>query len=83
MTTALDQVVDHEGDMLAGEQSYLHLYETPQILAEQIAAVARLAIERARTIPNGPHHAMILAGVACVIGGLSYARRSMVGTKRS
>lgn len=63
VTTALDQVVDHEGDMLAGEQSYLHLYETPQILAEQIAAVARLAIERARTIPNGPHHAMILAGV--------------------
>lgn len=63
VTTALDQVVDHEGDMLAGEQSYLHLYETPEILAEQIAAVARLAIERARTIPNGPHHAMILAGV--------------------
>jgi tetraprenyl-beta-curcumene synthase len=63
VTTALDQVVDHEGDMLAGEQSYLHLYETPQILAEQIAAVARLVIERARTIPNGPHHAMILSGV--------------------
>jgi tetraprenyl-beta-curcumene synthase len=63
VTTALDQVVDHEGDMLTGEQSYLDLYETPQILAQQIAAVARLAIERARTIPNGPHHAMILSGV--------------------
>jgi hypothetical protein len=63
VTTALDQVVDHEGDVLTGEQSYLHLYETPQILAQQIAAVARQVIERARTIPNGPHHAMILAGV--------------------
>jgi tetraprenyl-beta-curcumene synthase len=63
VTTALDQIVDHEGDVLTGEQSYLHLYETPQILAEQIVAVARLVIERARTIPNGPHHAMILSGV--------------------
>jgi hypothetical protein len=63
VTTALDQVVDHEGDILAGEQSYLDLYETPQILAQRVAAVARLAIERARTISNGPHHAMILSGV--------------------
>ncbi len=63
VTTALDQVVDHEDDVLTGEQSYLDLYETPQILAQQIAAVARLAIQRARTIPNGPHHAMILSGV--------------------
>jgi tetraprenyl-beta-curcumene synthase len=63
VTTALDQAVDFEGDVLAGEQSYLHLYETPQILAEQIAGVARLLIERARTIPNGAHHAMILSGV--------------------
>jgi tetraprenyl-beta-curcumene synthase len=63
VTTALDQVVDHERDLLAGEQSYLDLYETPQILAQRIAAVARLVIERAHTIPNGPHHAMILSGV--------------------
>jgi hypothetical protein len=63
VTTALDQIVDHEGDILAGEQSYLDLYETPQILAEQIAAAARLVIKRARTIPNGSHHAMILSGV--------------------
>jgi hypothetical protein len=63
VTTALDQVVDHEGDLLAGEQSYLDFYENPQILAQQIAAVARLVIARARTIPNGPHHAMILSGV--------------------
>ena len=63
VTTALDQVVDHESDMLAGEQSYLHFYETPQILAHHIATIARLVIARARTIPNGPHHAMILSGV--------------------
>jgi len=63
VTTALDQVVDHEGDLLAGGQCYLDIYETPQILAQRIAAVARLVIERARTIPNGSHHAMILSGV--------------------
>jgi tetraprenyl-beta-curcumene synthase len=63
VATALDQVVDHEADILAGEQSHMDLYETPEVLAQQIAPVARRAMERARTIPNAPHHAMILSGV--------------------
>ncbi len=63
LTTVLDHVVDHERDALAGEQSYLHLYQTRQELARQAAIVVRQVIERARVIPNGPHHLMILSGV--------------------
>ena len=63
LTTALDHLVDYERDALTGEQSYLHLYESHAVLAKQITTVAGLVMERARTMPNGPHHAMILAGV--------------------
>jgi tetraprenyl-beta-curcumene synthase len=63
VATGLDQIVDYEGDVLAGEQSYMYLYENPQILAQQIAALARRVLERTRTIPNSTHHAMILSGV--------------------
>jgi tetraprenyl-beta-curcumene synthase len=63
VATALDQVVDHEADVLAGKQSYMHLYENPQALAQQLAPIARRVIERAPAIPNGAHHAMILSGV--------------------
>jgi len=63
LTTVLDHLVDHERDALTGEQSYLHLYASRQDLAQQIAVVTRRVMERAHTIPDGPHHAMILSGV--------------------
>ncbi len=63
LTTALDHLVDHERDALTGEESYLYLYSTRQDLARQIALVTRRVLDRVHTIPNGPHHAMILSGV--------------------
>jgi tetraprenyl-beta-curcumene synthase len=63
LTTALDHLVDHESDVLTGEESYLYLYPSRQDLASQIVLVTRRVLERVREIPNGPHHAMILSGV--------------------
>jgi tetraprenyl-beta-curcumene synthase len=63
LTTALDHLVDHERDLLTGEQSYLGLYDSRQELAQELTKVARRVSERAHTMPNGPHHAMILSGV--------------------
>jgi tetraprenyl-beta-curcumene synthase len=63
LTTALDHLVDHERDTLTGEESYLYLYSSREIFARQIALVTRRVLDRVRTIPNGPHHAMILSGV--------------------
>ncbi len=63
LTTALDHLVDYERDALTGEESYLYLYSSREDFARQIALVTRRVLERARTIPNGPHHAMILSGV--------------------
>jgi tetraprenyl-beta-curcumene synthase len=63
LTTVLDHLVDHENDLSTGEDSYLSFYESPGILAQEIAAVARRVTARVRTIPHGPHHAVMLAGV--------------------
>jgi len=63
LTTALDHLVDYEHDTQIGEQSYIHLYETRQELAQQATIIVRRVIDRARRIPNGPHHLMILSGV--------------------
>jgi tetraprenyl-beta-curcumene synthase len=63
LTTVLDHLVDHDGDVLTGEQTHIHLYETHGELAEHIAMVMRRVIEHARVIRNGPHHVMILSGV--------------------
>jgi tetraprenyl-beta-curcumene synthase len=63
LTTALDHLVDHERDTLTGEESYLYLYASREDFARQIALVTRRVLDRVHTIPNGPHHAMILSGV--------------------
>lgn len=63
LTTALDHLVDHERDALAGEPSYLELYDSRQELARHVATVVGQVIDRAHRIPNGPHHLMILSGV--------------------
>jgi tetraprenyl-beta-curcumene synthase len=63
LTTGLDHLVDYERDKLSGEHSYLDLYENHTVFTQQITMAAGRVLERARTMPNGPHHAMILAGV--------------------
>ena len=63
LTTVLDHLVDHEHDLSTGEDSYLSFYESPGVLARQIAAVVGRVMARVRTIPHGPHHAVMLAGV--------------------
>lgn len=63
LTTALDQLVDYERDIRSGDHSYIELYETREELAQQIADIVNRVKKRARTIPDGAHHLMILSGV--------------------
>jgi tetraprenyl-beta-curcumene synthase len=63
LTTMLDSLVDYERDTRLGEPNHLQLYDSRAVLAQQITTIASGVMERTRTTPNGPHHAMILAGV--------------------
>ncbi len=61
--TMLDSLVDRRHDLAGGELSYVDLYGTPDLMAAQLAPLARGAAERARALPHGPHHLVTLAGI--------------------
>jgi len=63
LTTALDHLVDYESDTHTGQPSYIQLYATREELTQQIALIVNRVKQRARALPNGAHHLMILSGV--------------------
>lgn len=63
LSTMLDSLIDYERDVSTGISWYLKHYENHSLLALQLASVARNAVRRARTLPNGSHHVMTLVGV--------------------
>lgn len=77
LTTALDHLVDHERDAVTGDPSYLSLYETRKELAEELALVTRTVLRQVRPMTNGPHHAMILAGVVAYYTSQPGAKRDL------
>ena len=64
LSTMLDSLIDHEADLAAGQVGYSRYYESHDLLAEDLVASARRALEHTRVLRNGPHHAMTLVGVA-------------------
>lgn len=68
LTTMLDSLIDHQRDMSTGQPGHIQHYENHDILARQLASVARHAATQARTLPNAAHHIMLLtAAVAYFI----------------
>jgi tetraprenyl-beta-curcumene synthase len=63
LSTMLDSLTDYQHDTAVGTTWYLDLWQDQQLFGAQLAQVAKQAIQRARALPNGPHHVMTLAGV--------------------
>jgi tetraprenyl-beta-curcumene synthase len=63
LSTMLDSLIDHQHDTNTGQPGYIKYYEDLDLLARQLASVARHAATRARALPNGAHHVMLLVGV--------------------
>jgi tetraprenyl-beta-curcumene synthase len=64
LSTMLDSLVDYEHDVTAGQAGYIRYYTDHDLLATDLANAARRAVEHARPLRNGAHHAMTLVGVA-------------------
>jgi tetraprenyl-beta-curcumene synthase len=64
LSTMLDSLVDYDRDLQAGQAGYIRYYEDRDLLVGDLAGAARRAVEHARPLRNGPHHAMTLVGVA-------------------
>jgi tetraprenyl-beta-curcumene synthase len=75
LTTMLDSLVDYDEDLQTDRQWYLPSYHDRALLAERLAAVARLAIAQASTLPDAAHHVMTVVGVAAYYLSTPEARR--------
>lgn len=60
----LDSLVDHDEDIVTGERGLIDCYASPLDAANRMGAIAEEALERARALPDGRRHALILAAMA-------------------
>jgi tetraprenyl-beta-curcumene synthase len=61
--TLLDSLIDYEEDQRSGELAFIDYYESPEELARALTEVVRDAASRARSLPDGAHHVMMLVGL--------------------
>lgn len=64
LTVLLDDLVDRDEDLAAGEHNYLRCYADSEEAAERLALIAGRADERLGHLPDPRRHQAILAGVA-------------------
>jgi tetraprenyl-beta-curcumene synthase len=64
LTVFLDDLVDREADLAAGEHNYLAYYENPEEAAERFGQIAERAAMLTDRLPRSARHRAILAGVA-------------------
>jgi tetraprenyl-beta-curcumene synthase len=64
LTVILDDLVDRETDLAAGEHSYLGYYENAEEAAERLVAIGAEAERAVASLARSSRHAAILAGVA-------------------
>lgn len=63
LTVLLDDLVDREADLAAGEHSYLQHYASDGEASDRLAAIAGLADRAVSSLPRAGRHRAILAGV--------------------
>jgi tetraprenyl-beta-curcumene synthase len=64
LTVLLDDLVDREADLAAGEHNYLDYYGSPRESAARLALVAERAAALVAQLPQAKRHRAILDGVA-------------------
>lgn len=60
----LDSLIDWPQDVAAGHHSIVQHYRSPHDAATRMDAIAATAVHRARTLPDGEQHALLLAAMA-------------------
>jgi tetraprenyl-beta-curcumene synthase len=64
LTVLLDDLVDLEDDLAAGEHNYLSYYADDEALADRLGSIAAKASAAVAGLPRAGRHEAILAGVA-------------------
>jgi tetraprenyl-beta-curcumene synthase len=64
LTVFLDDLVDREADLGAGEHNYLAYYEGPEEAGQRLGLIGKSAAAQVKVLPRAARHRAILAGVA-------------------
>jgi len=72
--TMLDSVVDRRRDSEAGESGFLACYQSPEAMGARIESIAKDAVARAQTLPNGAHHVITIVGIVAFYSSAPAAR---------
>ena len=64
VSTILDSLTDYERDRKTGGHNFLSYYEDQAHISADLVAATGLAINETQRLADGPHHLMILTGVA-------------------
>jgi tetraprenyl-beta-curcumene synthase len=59
----LDSLIDHHQDVLTGQHSLIEHYASPGEAAQRLGWIAARAMHAAESLPDGAHHALILAAM--------------------
>jgi tetraprenyl-beta-curcumene synthase len=74
LATMLDSLIDRQLDISTGRPGYIQQYEDRDLLVRELVAVAQDAGARARELPNGAHHVMLLVGAVAYYTSAPSAR---------
>lgn len=80
LNTLLESIADATADATSGNHSYVERYPSAAVAAARLAAIAAQASAAVRALPDGAHHATVLAAMACFY--LDDARTAPVVRKR-
>ena len=65
LNTLLESVVDRDADAVTGNHCYAARYPDADDAAARLAAIASQAARAARGLPDGAHHATVVAAMCC------------------
>lgn len=64
LSTLLDSLVDKPRDNAEGQPNPIDYYHSPERAAKRLGEIASEAVARVRALPDGDHHALLLAAMA-------------------
>jgi tetraprenyl-beta-curcumene synthase len=74
--TMLDSYVDQGEDAACGDHSYISHYETPRLALERTRWLIHRSLTKARDLPNGERHALVIASMVAMYLSKDSARDS-------
>ena len=66
LSTLLDSVADRERDLRTGELSFVDQHPSREAAAARMAQIAARAVARARALPRGERHVVLVAGMVAM-----------------